>query len=50
VISRNGDKPASAASPVSESMVVKARRVMINGLLLIGAFTPKGPWANLPQE
>jgi hypothetical protein len=42
VISRNGDKPASAASPVSESMVVKARRVMINGLLLIGAFTPKG--------
>jgi len=22
---------------------VKARRVMINGLLLIGAFTPQGP-------
>ena len=43
VISRNGDQPASAASPVSERMVVKARRVMINGLLPIGASTPKVP-------
>src|SRR5260370_18517976 len=43
VISRSGEKPASAANPVSERTVVKARRVMINGLLLIGAFTPKVP-------
>src|SRR5438477_645907 len=28
-IKRSGEKPASAASPVSESRVVKARRVMI---------------------
>jgi hypothetical protein len=42
VISRNGEKQAKAASPVSERAVVKTRRVMINGLLLIGAFTPKG--------
>src|SRR5437868_13550209 len=43
VISRNGDQPANAASPVSERTVVKARRVMINGLLPIGASTPKVP-------
>jgi len=32
-IRRSGEKPASAASPVSDRAVVKARRVMINGLL-----------------
>src|SRR3984893_4592375 len=32
-IRRSGENPASAASPVSDRAVVKARRVMINGLL-----------------
>src|SRR5215467_544505 len=36
VIRRSGERPASAASPVSESADVKARRVMINGLLRDG--------------
>src|SRR5947199_5853281 len=36
-IRRSGDNPARAASPVSDRAAVKARRVMINGLLLIGA-------------
>jgi hypothetical protein len=48
-ISRSGEK-ARAASPVSERRVVKARRVMINGLLLIGAFTPKGSKARVPRN
>src|SRR5947208_14251094 len=32
-IRRSGEKPAKAASPVSDRAIVKARRVMINGLL-----------------
>src|SRR5476651_1475810 len=36
-IRRNGEKPAKAASPVSDRAAVKARRVMIKGLLQIGA-------------
>ena len=32
-IRRSGEKPARAASPVSDRAAVKARRVMINGLL-----------------
>src|ERR1700686_2601450 len=32
-IRRSGEKPATAASPVSDRAMVKARRVMINGLL-----------------
>src|SRR5208283_6101707 len=32
-ISRSGEKPASAARPVSDRAVVKARRVIINGQL-----------------
>src|SRR5882724_9231854 len=36
-ISRSGESPARAASPVSDRAAVKARRVMINGLLRIGA-------------
>src|SRR5947209_19684141 len=32
-IRRSGEKPASAARPVSDRAAVKARRVMINGLL-----------------
>ena len=32
-IRRSGESPASAASPVSDRAAVKARRVMINGLL-----------------
>jgi len=32
-IRRSGEKPARAASPVSDRAMVKARRVMINGLL-----------------
>src|SRR3979490_363041 len=34
---RSGESPARAASPVSDRAAVKARRVMINGLLQIGA-------------
>src|SRR3954452_21512990 len=34
---RSGESPARAASPVKERAAVKARRVMINGLLRIGA-------------
>ena len=41
VISRSGEKPASRLSPVSDRAAVKARRVMINGLLPNGAFTPE---------
>src|SRR6267378_2862388 len=33
-IRRSGENPARAASPVSDRAKVKARRVMINGLLL----------------
>src|ERR1700743_131289 len=33
VIRRSGEKPARAASPVSDRAAVKARRVIINGLL-----------------
>ena len=33
VIRRSGEKPARAASPVSDRAAVKARRVMIKGLL-----------------
>ena len=33
VIRRSGDNPMRAASPVSDRAAVKARRVMINGLL-----------------
>src|SRR3978361_1089630 len=36
-IRRNGERPARAASPVSDRAAVKARRVMINGLLQVGA-------------
>src|SRR3984885_6136336 len=36
-IRRSGESPARAASPVSDRAAVKARRVMINGLLQIGA-------------
>src|SRR5713101_9632770 len=36
-IRRSGENPARAASPVSDRAKVKARRVMINGLLLLGA-------------
>src|SRR5436305_9664418 len=36
-IRRSGDRPARAASPVSDRAAVKARRVRINGLLQIGA-------------
>ena len=32
-IRRNGENPASRPSPVSDKAAVKARRVMINGLL-----------------
>src|ERR1700712_2889451 len=38
---RSGEKPARAASPVSERAAVKARRVMINGLLQIGVLRRK---------
>src|SRR5450755_4253687 len=45
-IRRSGENPTRAASPVSDRAAVKARRVMINGLLQrlakdIGAFTPE---------
>jgi hypothetical protein len=33
VIRRSGERPARAASPVSDRAAVKARRVMIKGLL-----------------
>jgi len=33
VIRRSGEKPARAASPVRDRAAVKARRVMIKGLL-----------------
>src|ERR1700749_4921188 len=33
VMKRSGEKPARAASPVSDRAALKARRVMINGLL-----------------
>src|SRR4051794_30572227 len=36
---RNGDNPARAAIPVSDRAAVKVRRVIINGVLQIGA-----PW------
>src|SRR5713226_2935539 len=36
-IRRSGEKPARAASPVSDRAMVKARRVMIKGLLRVGA-------------
>src|SRR5947199_4061430 len=36
-IRRSGEKPARAASPVSDRAAVKARRVIFNGLLQIGA-------------
>jgi hypothetical protein len=39
----NGEMPASRLSPVSDRAAVKARRVMINGLLPSGAFTPEEP-------
>src|SRR3954466_2190771 len=39
-IRRRGENPARAATPVSDRAAVKARRVMINGLLLIGAYRP----------
>src|SRR3954471_2072951 len=35
-IRRSGENPARAANPVRDRAAVKARRVMINGLLLIG--------------
>src|SRR3954468_10628827 len=35
-IRRSGESPARAASPVSDRAAVKARRVIINGLLRIG--------------
>src|SRR3954449_10664696 len=40
VISRSGDSPARAASPVSDRAAVKARRVRIKGVLQIGATSP----------
>ena len=53
VISRSGDNPASAASPVSDRAAVKARRVMIKGLLPDGAFRArcqfKTPFASLKR-
>src|SRR5216683_3382500 len=43
-IRRSGEKPARAASPVRDSAMVKARRVMINGLLPCWrGVTPKEP-------
>src|SRR6516165_7134375 len=41
VNSRNGDNPAATASPVSDSIVVKARRVMIKVGSRIGVVSPK---------
>src|SRR3954471_18960693 len=35
--SRSGDSPARMANPVRDRAAVKARRVIINGLLQIGA-------------
>ena len=43
-IRRSGDSPARAASPVSDRAAVKARRVMINGMLPDGACTPEETW------
>src|SRR6478735_11429100 len=40
-ISRNGEKPASRPSPVSDRAAVKARRVMIKVCSRFGAVTPE---------
>src|ERR1700681_4482955 len=52
-ISRSGESPARAASPVSDRAAVKARRVIIKGCSRIGAFTPtepeRGQFASLKQ-
>src|SRR5258708_5128796 len=40
VISRSGEKPARAVSPVNDRAGVKARRVVITGPLPQGTFTP----------
>ena len=47
-ISRSGEKPARAASPVSDRAAVKARRVMIKVCSRIGAFTPERSCENKP--
>ena len=39
-MNRSGESPASAASPVSDSIVVKARRVMIKVGSRIGVVSP----------
>src|SRR5215470_8349599 len=42
-INRSGENDPKATRPVNErAAVVKARRVMINGLLRIGAIAPQG--------
>jgi hypothetical protein len=43
-MNRSGESPASAASPVSDSIVVKARRVMIKVGSRIGVVLPQGPY------
>jgi hypothetical protein len=40
-MNRSGENPASAASPVSDSIVVKARRVMITVGSRIGVVSPR---------
>ncbi|GGI26453.1 hypothetical protein GCM10010987_39460 [Bradyrhizobium guangdongense] len=42
-MNRSGENPASAASPVSDSIVVKARRVMIKVGSRIGWSLPEFP-------
>ena len=39
-MNRSGDSPASAARPVSDSIVLKARRVMIKVGSRIGVVSP----------
>src|SRR4051812_38314152 len=41
-MNRSGENPATAASPVSDSIVVKARRVMIKVGSRIGVVSPRG--------
>src|SRR5882724_9012772 len=50
-IRRSGENPARAASPASDRAAVKARRVMINGLLRIGAGSrQRGTFASLKPQ
>src|SRR6185369_8907563 len=43
-MNRSGDSPASAARPVSDSIVLKARRVMIKVGSRIGVVSPQGSY------